>query len=870
MKGNQSENIDEMLDIGSALKKEKTFKENQEKIAKLKAEYVREEKEEIHKNENNKETEKQKNFAGKKHLLATFVEQKASIRQISLFLLCIILIAVGVRLYVASMPVTEQWAELVVSASVKNQVTNIIYEDYPTLSEGKKEELILARTKQELATKQGQNAIKKLAETYKGSYKDPEGASYLYEIDPYYFYEIANDQEAVLDIQAHNLLAFIERWTFSIVSFFVPETTFVGAIFYLPILFTILCSVLVFFMTREIWNDLAGFIAALFFVLQPIVLEFSIPGFVDTNMLNIFFILATGFIFIKIMHCIEKKEKQAYGYAVILSLLLLVVVMLFRYNWSTWYVSLLLIGTAISFTLVFHGAKILQNWKQETKRNKYIIGCILVIILLFGGFIFVMQKGAALTTLYEKIPVSIKKYLHVEYTDPFGQWPDAFTLIKELKTTNIPTFISYLGGNIFVFVSLPILFFLIYIHIKDPKTKEAYVIVAFVVFCLLSFRAIRVLPYFIPFFAIMGGIGVSIFFEYLLEKTRMLVKNESKSLQQFACIIVIAVVALPFVYPLIIQDIEKSELMPIMDDVIYNSAMFIKEQSSETAKVSTWWDRGTLYKALAEREVHMHSQPHMPTTYWLATFYNTKSEVQAKNILSMINCNHAEGTFLTIPLNNMTSAEIVEIMKKTLIYEENEEQRTFMTNLIGDKQSSSVINSFFCEQENQETYVVVIDDLMPRYSAVQYFAEWDFARELPDPRYPYTDLTEGGCTRSQSGTYCSLDSAQFFLNFTDMGVQSNIALPKEVYLVQNNTVEYKDFSNQTTSEMALIVYQRAGYWKMLYIPKVVADSMYVKLMLLEGYNLKYFEKVFDEVHAETSWVKVYKVKWKPNGQGEEK
>ena len=150
---------------------------------------------------------------------------------------------------------------------------------------------------------------------------------------------------------------------------------------------------------------------------------------------------------------------------------------------------------------------------------------------------------------------------------------------------------------------------------------------------------------------------------------------------------------------------------------------------------------------------------------------------------------------------------------------------------------------------------------MPRYSGVQYFAAWDYETEQPDPQYPYTDLTEGGCTRSESGAYCSIESAQFFLNFTSLDVQSNIALPKEVYLVQNNTVQYKDMSNQTTSEMTLIVYSRAGYWKMLYIPKIVADSMYVKLMLLDGYNLEYFEKVFDEVHAETSWVKVYKVKW---------
>jgi hypothetical protein len=35
--------------------------------------------------------------------------------------------------------------------------------------------------------------------------------------------------------------------------------------------------------------------------------------------------------------------------------------------------------------------------------------------------------------------------------------------------------------------------------------------------------------------------------------------------------------------------------------------------------------------------------------------------------------------------------------------------------------------------------------------------------------------------------------------------------------------------------------------------------MYLRLMLLDAYNAPEFEKVYDEVHTETSWVKVYKV-----------
>ena len=106
-------------------------------------------------------------------------------------------------------------------------------------------------------------------------------------------------------------------------------------------------------------------------------------------------------------------------------------------------------------------------------------------------------------------------------------------------------------------------------------------------------------------------------------------------MQIFCVGVVYLLIIIPLLYTLIPQLEEKSKIMPIMVDAIYNSATFIKQTSGQDAIVSTWWDRGTFYKTLAEREVHLHSQPHMPTTYWLASFYIAKDEIQAKNIILM-------------------------------------------------------------------------------------------------------------------------------------------------------------------------------------------------------------------------------------------
>lgn len=876
MNNNNNDSGDNILDIGRQLKKERLLKENHDKLEELKLKYSEEQKEEEYRKQRKEKESDTETNNGKRY--KTF-----------LFLIIIILLGAGIRSYVASMPVTEQWAELVVSEGLKNQVTNVIYEKYPTLSEAKKQELILQGTLEALNAPQNKVAVETLSELYKESYKDPEGKSYLYEIDPYFFYEIANN-ENTLTISKYNLFAFIERWAFSVAKIFVPSSTFIGAIFYLPLIFTVLCVTMLFFITKELWNERAGFIAGLFFVAHPIIVEFSLFGFVDTNMLNMFFILSTGLLFLYAIKIFKTKKESLRKYVslAILAGFIIFITHFFKYTWSAWYVSVGLIAVTLGVMFLLFLKEFLLSWRvQETKRKKvFVVGIffILVISALFLHYALGKEEGLTETRIEQKLLTStLKKYLHLKYENPYGAWPEAFSLIKELQTTDLMTFVNYLGGSLVVILSFPFFLYLAYKGLRENNGAYLYFSIAYVTFLILSFRAIRILPYFIPFFAGSVGISVAVIGAWMSKKIMSFIGKEKKVIQVLSFILLYTLLILPIAYPIAVALKEKSNIMPIMDDAIYNSAIFIKEQSNETAKVSAWWDRGTFYKALAEREVHLHSQPHMPTTYWLATIYNTESEELAKNMLSLLNCN-SDGRDLFPYLSNFfEKQEAVEKMKEVLSINGTEERWFYMNKTaeaIEDetekKEYLTIVSDLLipipsCHEadESVETYVVVIDDLMPRYSAIQYFAAWDFATEQPDPRYPYTDLTEGGCSRSQSGVYCSMESAQFFLNFTNLDVQSNIAFPKEVYLVQNSTVQYKDMSNQTTSEMTLIVYQRAGYWKMLYIPKIVADSMYVKLMLLDGYNLEYFEKIFDEVHAETSWVKVYKVKWNSDVLDEE-
>ncbi len=835
---------DAITDIGKSLKRQKTQKENFEKIEEIKEAYVKKQEEEH-----------------KKQADSLFPAALTKYRT-ALFLFIILFVAVALRLYVASMPLTDQWAEQVVEDNLKNQVMEKVYRQYPTLSDAKKNDLISQGTAEALAALQNQDAIQALSERYKQSYKDPDGFPYLYEIDPYYFYEIAKGNFSDLVAYPQPFLPLLERGFYLFIKFFIPVITLTGSIFYLPLLFTLFCAITLFFLTKKIWNETAAFFAGLFFVSQPLVLEFSLLGFVDTNMLNIFFILLSALLFLYFIKQITKKEeKNIKTYLSLFSLLLFLglAIFLFKNTWSAWFISVILLLVPTIVYSLFWYCKKLYCCKEQ---NKVMKGLLLVLPLLFFLFVSLVlwygletnEKQAQSRLELFFVSHGYQKYLHLNYEDPYGEWPDAFALIKELKQTSLINFVQYSGGILYFLLSFFGFGYFLYAKRKNLEIKYLYLFCGFAVFFIMSLRAIRLLPYFIPFFSITLGIATSIILTLFFNKISPFLQKEKKSIQFFVLAILFITFFVAFAYPLSTQILERSKLMPIMDDAIYNSAIFIKENSTENAIISTWWDRGTFYKALTEREVHLHSQPHMPRTYWLATLYTTDNEIQAKNILSMLNC-EGEGNILSKP-------EVIKATKEFLTYANEGAGQISMQSLnetILEDTLLFINSTIQCERATAETYVIVIDDMMPRFSGVQYFAAWDYETQQSSFNYPYTDMQEYGCLRTQTGIYCNIANQNVYINFTSLEVKSQLPV-SEVFLVENNTVQERAFDEQIVP-YTLLVYNRAGYWKALYLPKQVADSMYIRLMLLDGYSLLYFEKVFDEVHAETSWVKVYKVRW---------
>lgn len=106
------------------------------------------------------------------------------------FIIILIIATVFPRLYFASLPIADFWAENIVKEDIQNWINQEVETQYETLSKYKKTELKEQLLQRELKKPEVKQQIQALSNQLKDNFKDPSGQVYLYESDPYFYYSI--------------------------------------------------------------------------------------------------------------------------------------------------------------------------------------------------------------------------------------------------------------------------------------------------------------------------------------------------------------------------------------------------------------------------------------------------------------------------------------------------------------------------------------------------------------------------------------------------------------------------------------------------------------------------------------------------------
>ncbi len=354
-----------------------------------------------------------------------------------LLLLIPIFLSIYVRIQPAYLPILDASAENNIYNSIKGSVEQTIAVQYPNLPEANKQALVLQKIEEIYAQGTidyyGQQVsiaalVEENARQLKEQFQDEYGLTYLGEIDPWYFYRLAENYldhgyEGDVEINGRyyddhqfagtplsplggttsklpHFHVMVEVFLYKVIHLFIPHIRFMTLVYFLPVLLATLSVIPAFFIVRKIGGNIGALVAATIVGVHPAFVGRTVAGFSDTDSYNILFPLLIMWLFIEAME--SNKQKNA----LLLAGLAGFFVGIFSIAWGGWwYIYDFLLGVCfISLWFVF------VKEYTATKERKTTLYWILGSILLAPLFVL----GASFYTLYKAIKNKEYRAVHAE------------------------------------------------------------------------------------------------------------------------------------------------------------------------------------------------------------------------------------------------------------------------------------------------------------------------------------------------------------------------------------------------------------------------------------------------------------------------
>ncbi|MBI4143480.1 hypothetical protein HY487_01195 [Candidatus Woesearchaeota archaeon] len=724
--------------------------------------------------------------------------------------------------------------------------------------------------------------------------------------------------------------------------------------FYLVIFFSALCVLLVFLIARKIAGNICGFFAALMMAVNGAFLSRSLHP--DNDVWVVLFPLLITLLFI---YTIDAKSKFK---IILLGVLAGLFTGIFTKAWSGWWYIFDFLLATVAITLVY---LVMINFNELKKRpmalisnmairNEIIVGLLyffstLLFVVLFSGWD--MFRGSFLGPL--SFP-SIKAPVSADL------WPNVFTTVAELNEGSIGAIINSVGGQFLFFISLLGLV-LAMSRQEGFKRFDFFYLIGTAVFYGFYFLLGRIgvsMPVFgllawimLPIFA---RIGISIYkkdqsYDYRLSillsiwvvstifasikgirftlllapafsvafgvafaKAYMLLsKYLTKELRIHKMIsgsILILMLLLVYITPTRAAINAARSDVPMINDAWYSALAKIKQDSSENAIITSWWDFGHHFKALADRRVTFDGTTQTyPAAHWVGKLLMTDNEKQAIGILRMLDCGNNNAFNELYRANNNTHLSL-RILNEVILLDKGEAEKKLISFGLSQVQAEKILSFSHCREP--EAYFIASEDMIGKSGVWSHFGSWNFERAeiWQDRKLPQEQAVEkmmkkfnytrekaentyyevqsiasdseanswvapwpgyGGvasCAKSDGDVYiCSGNINGLQVNLSNYDVygtgQQGIVRPRAVAFATENGVLKKEFNGTTLDIGITFVPKNEEEIEAVLSSKELTGSMFTRMFYMQGHGLRYF-KLFDHQKGLTGTdIYTYKIDW---------
>ncbi len=830
-------------------------------------------------------------------------------------LLCII-IAISFSLYFRTMPLrlpaADSWAEDSVKNFYSQQLEQSLAQQYPNLPKINLDILVDQEWQKAKAenTEIIQTQVNQLAEQYRSIFRDSEGTLYLLGIDPYYYYrqteyilrngfpgnrikegKLWDDYRlAPLGREAewsfHNWFG---AWWHRFLNWF-GTFPLMYTFFFIGTIFSALTVIPGFFIGKRVTNNnVGGFFVAMLLAVSAFFVSRTTGESSDTDVYSVFFPVMITWLFLEGMYA--KTSRNRFIYTGLAGL----TTGIFAFAWTGWWY----IATFIVLTFLFDLLYRLLLQFIKTKRVDFSSSGVRPIIYLSVMYIVSASVFVSLFTSFHQFVRVIRgpfQFLELKAVAVGSYWPNIRTTVAELNVTSFGNVLQQLGGKLFlalVFLAIIILI------IRKEKTSENsphrnlalpfFLSLWLIASLFATTKGVRFILQATPIFSIAVGSGIGLIWNYGSQWTI----KELKLNSMLAKTIFLLFLALLLVQPVTEGYKQAFNSVPSMNDGWYDALSKIKTEAPQNIIITSWWDFGHWFKAIADRPVTFDGGTQTPWgAYWVGHSLLTADEKSAIGIMRMLNCGQNNAfEELNKVLND--TPESISLLNRILPLERNTAAQILATTGLTTSQIESVLYYTHCDNP-PEDYFITSDDMVSKAGVWGHFGSWDFTKavmhketkNLPHDQAiaylgsnfnkpsseaekiysevltteadrwisPWPSYLTGvnSCDRVDEETiHCSTSVQGKELTIV-IGINSLTAklgnsnvVPNSLVYVTPDAVKVQSFDGPKIGFSIILIPTKNNGYNFILADQLQADSMFAKLFFLEGHGLSCFSQ-FDD------------------------
>jgi dolichyl-phosphooligosaccharide-protein glycotransferase len=828
-------------------------------------------------------------------------------------ILFIMFIAVFLRTMPLRMPITDDWASSTIENSLKSQISQQISLQYPNLPLENQQSLVNKEFQKQLLENKDiiNQQTAQLSSNYKDQYRDAEGNLYLLGIDPYHFYrqthyvlENGYPGTTIKDGQVIDEYRLAPKGARGASEFHITfsaywhkflnifgEVPLIVSFFWVGVIFSALAVIPAYFIGKKFTgNNVGAFFTGLLMAVAAFFVSRTTGESSDTDIYVVFFPLLIAWLFFEAFSAKTLRNKLTWASLAGLA------TGIFSYAWTGWWyifdIILATLGVYIIYSLIVNRSKIKEYLKSLTFLNNiYTALTYFLSSLFFVGLITGVDK----IFQFLKGPLSFLALKDVSVT---SLWPNIFTTVAELNAVSLTNVISQLGGRFLFFLAL---IGIVLIFMKKDKEGNydikaaTFLIIWFLISLWATTKGVRFILQATPVFALSLGTFMGLTWEKV-SKWSSKEMNIEKWVSQ---LVIFFILCLIMIQPISAGYSAAYQSVPSMNDGWYNTLDKIKQEAPQDIIMTSWWDFGYWFRAVADRPVTFDGGTQVGYgAYWVGKSFLVEDEKQTMGILRMLNCGQ-DYAFEEVNKVLDNTAESVELLNKIIVVDEKEARDILTQNGLDD----SVLQYTHCDAPVD--YYITSDDMVGKAGVWGHFGSWNFTKAM---MYQETrnlgraeavnhlvnnyDLTESeadqlhyeitktaadqwvadwpsyvsgltSCTLKSSVYECNVNSAMggFVLKVDLENETAKIGDQKIDSLVYPTKEEVKKVELGGDIPISAIMVPNDGSYKVIMAQPAHAYSIFTKLFFFDGHGLTCFEK-FDDASTFTggqikTWVVDY-------------